>query len=196
MKALNKKIIIGILFFGIFAFLFPITGYAYAQSYPDVVDGDKVTGNTAHTDIGIKIDESQLSFTAPVTINFAMKADGSFISPSDGAAKFTNNSKFDLKISEYQVISDSVAKGCPASSFNITDGSNVYKLSVVPDSSTKTYDFAVSQNIVDSDWLMPCQESKNTLGLSFKDGLMKNITSNTWTSGHPLQQVIWTISAA
>lgn len=131
--------------FSIFTF-----GIAYADTdYPGVNDGVSGYGKTATTQVGLKIDESQLCFTAPSVINFAMKGDGSFICPSDGAAKFTNNSIFALKVSSFDVASDSAATGLSTSAYGTSNSNCAYKIKVKPGSGTPI-DFAVSGSSLDS----------------------------------------------
>lgn len=198
MRAIKKTTFtmfgLALLFLGI---LMLQPNFAEAVDYPGVQDGEPVTEDTtASTEVGLKIDDSQLCFTAPAIINFALMADGSFKYPTDNLAKFTNNSVFDLKVVQYEIASDSVAKGYSSSGFSSATDANAYKLSVKPNGGTAV-DFAVTnKNLSATEWKVPCGSSANTLGLSFSNGQMKNVSGSIWTTGHKLQQVLWTLSAA
>lgn len=173
-----------------------IPAIAMAADYPGVDDGTVTTGNTAQTEVGLKADESQLSFTAPAVINFAMKADGTFEYPTN--AKFTNNSIFDLRVKSYVVTSDASvnAHGVSSADYDTATEANTYKLQVKPGTGSLV-DFAVSQATLSAtDWLIGHTAGATTLGITFDNGVMKNVTSGTWVDGHKLQDVVWTVAAA
>lgn len=164
-----------------------------ATQYPDAEHQD-IKGATASTEVGLKTDDSQLSFTAPSIINFAMIDDGTFEYPT--TAHFTNKSIFDIKVVKYDVTSDPVAHGKAVANFDTATDDNAYKVKVAAGSGN-AIDFAISQASVSADeWIIGHDGATKTLSLTFSDGKIKNITPGTWTDGHKLQDVVWTVAAA
>lgn len=192
-----------ILFFGLL--LISICSFyslANAADYPGVEEGKIQAGNTATTDMNVRIDDEQLSFTAPSVINFSMRGDGSFITPNDGVAYIKNNSVMAIKVIKYDITCDEIAHG--VADIGQASGNNSYAINIKPNSGGSVRPFAVSSSQegmtrLGNDWVMQKSGTKDadTLALSFSDGKMINVTDGTWASpnGHALQKVLWTVSA-
>lgn len=172
--------------------LVPSIAFA-AVDYPGYENTDK-TGTSAETEVGLKLDqESQLSFTAPTTINFALKADGSFAVPT--GAYFKNNSVFKIKVVSYAVTSAEGTTGVA----DVTDktSADTYQISVTGNDSTAV-PFAISSADTWAGWTLAAagaSASADTCNLTFA-GKMVNPTGTKWTSGAKLQDVVWTVAAA
>lgn len=108
-KNLSAKWFVGVAILVIaFCVLIPCVAMADV-SYPSSDEGS-YTGTTADTQVGLMLDEeSQLSFTAPTVINFALNSDGTFQVPT--GAYFKNDSVFDIKVVSFEVTSKSGATG-------------------------------------------------------------------------------------
>lgn len=106
-KSLNRKWIVACSVIAL-AVCALVPAMAWAVDYPGYEEG-AITGTTAETQVGLKVDESQLSFTAPTVINFAMNADGTFQVPTEAFIK--NNSVMPIKVVSYAVTSKSGATG-------------------------------------------------------------------------------------
>lgn len=174
--------------------LIPIS--AWAVDYPGVGDDEASVGGSVSTEVGLWADESEISFSAPAVINFAMKGDGEFVYPTAGAAKIKNNSIFDIKVKQYVITNDADAHGMADIS---TAGStaNAYQLKVKPGTGAN-YDFATAGTVTcgNTDWTIGHVEGSNSLGLTFSNGKMVNATSIWGDTGHHLQDVVWTVQAA
>lgn len=175
---------------------------ALGADYPGADEQDIVKGSTASTDVNVKIDDEQLSFTAPSIINFAMKGDGTFICPDDNVAYIKNNSVMGIKVKKYEVASDSEATG--VADLTKADAKNSYFINIQANDGGTKRPFSVSSTAegqvgLGSDWIMEKSGTAglDTLGLRFSDGKMINVTEGTWANpnGHALQKVVWTVSA-
>ena len=118
--------------------LIPVVSFAVDYPGAEVYD---VQGTTAQTAVGLKTDESQLSFTAPSVINFALKPDGTFISPTSENTYIKNNSLMDIKVKSFAVTSKSGAVG--VADVSGATQANTYQINVKGNTNT-LFPFAVS----------------------------------------------------
>lgn len=194
----TKACIIAAVACALFA-LIAIPCFANAETgWPGVEHQTIEAGNTATTVVNLKADDTRLSFIAPSVINFAMKANGDFITPDAGTAYVQNLSVMSIRVSNYEVTSDAVAKGVAAANFDAATDTNAYKVKIQPNSGTAV-DFAVSQaDLAKADWTMAkagAASSADKLSFTFSDGKMKNIGSGIWGTGYHLQDVVWHVTA-
>ena len=190
-KNLHVKWFFGVAIFAIAFFgLIPCAAMADV-SYPGS-DESSNTGTTAETQVGLKLDqESQLSFTAPTVVNFALNSDGTFQVPT--GAYFKNDSVFDIKVVSYAVTSKSGATGVE----DVTGKSSAdtYQINV-KGTSGDAVPFAINSASDWAGWTLGAKSSTtDTCTLTFSNGKMINPTGSIWKNGAPLQEVVWTVSA-
>ena len=127
LENVNKKIIVAFVVLAtVFCVFIPFIAYADEVEYPGNAEGS-FTGTSAETEVGLKLDEdSQLKFTAPTVINFALKSDGEFAVPTGAYIK--NNSAFKIKVSAFDVTNASGTTG--VESINSQTEDNTYQISV------------------------------------------------------------------
>lgn len=190
------------LMFMVSTMLIVVPNYAIAADFPGSEEQLIESGNKAITNMNIKIDDEQLSFTAPSVINFAMRGDGTFITPNDDVAYIKNNSLMAIKVKKFEILSDPAAKGVV--DLSSAKDSNAYFVNIKPNANGTVRPFSVSSgeqgtDILGNDWIMKKSGTtgQDTLGLRFSDGKMINIADDIWSgpTGHALQKVTWTVSA-
>ena len=142
-KQIKKSLLIGFMFLVIvgcmFAMLIPP---AYAETY---------NTNYGTTNVNISVDDQQLSFTAPTSIDFSMGADGTFTTPSNEVAYIKNNSVMPIRVSSYDVYNDATE----ATGFETVDCSeaksvvNAYQIDIATNGQSDYISFAKSKNFSD-----------------------------------------------
>lgn len=165
--------------------LMPCVAFADPVPYPGSAEG-AVTGTTAETQVWLKLDEeSQLQFTAPTVVNFALNADGTFQVPT--GAYFKNDSVFSIKVVSYAVTPKSGATGVADVTGQTTN--DTYQVNV-KGSSGDAVPFAINSADGWTGWTLGAKTTTtDTCTLTFSDGKMVNPTGSIWTSGAPLQEV-------
>lgn len=127
LENINKKMIVAfVVLASVFCALIPFIANADEVEYPGYAEGS-IAGTSAETEVGLKLDEeSQLKFTAPTIINFALKSDGEFAVPTGAYIK--NNSVFKIKVSAFEVTNADGTTG--VESINSQTEDNTYQIFV------------------------------------------------------------------
>lgn len=152
--------------------------------------------STAETDVVLKVDETQLSVTAPLQIPLTMLAGGSFAAPDPSSAKIVNESVVRVAVKSYTVEANSQTNAVNESAFDDAVEPNTWWASVSPNAG-KTYSFSESQPSLGSAWNMSAAGGGSDEIELTLDGAMKNATGTVdWSTQTKLADVTWTFGAS
>lgn len=151
--------------------------------------------STAETDLMLKVDDTQLSVTAPLTITYAMKADGTFVTPPAASVKITNNSIMSVAVKSFTVVPLANTAAVTQAGFQASAAKNAWWSTVAPNGGTAV-DCGVSQASLGSAWnLAKAGASGAELQLATA-GSMKAIDGIDFSGQQKLADITWTFGAA
>ncbi len=149
---------------------------------------------TASTDVTLQASSDNLSVTAPLTIPFALNADGSFTGPSADATVIQNESAFPVKVESFAFanqIGEAITEDEAADSME----ANAWWATVAPNEG-EAVAMNQDQASLSADWNMATAEAEgDSLELTCA-GAMKNIDGTVdFSEAQELGTITWTFAA-
>lgn len=152
--------------------------------------------STAETEVMLSIDDTQLSVTAPTTVDIAMKADGSFVAPDAASAKIVNKSTMGVSVKGFAVAAAANTNPVAKSGFDASSEANAWWSSVAANGEGEV-PFSVSQAALGSAWSMEKAGADGSeLELTIAGSMKALDGSIDYSSAQELATVTWTFSAA
>lgn len=148
---------------------------------------------TASTDVTLQASSDNLSVTAPLTIPFALNADGSFTGPSADSTVIDNNSAIPVKVASFDWTTET-GNAVAEASFADAGEANAWFATMAANEGD-AIDMNQSADTLDSSWNMAADGPDDKIELTCA-GAMKNIDGTVdFSEAQELGTITWTFAA-
>lgn len=150
---------------------------------------------SASTEVNLQVDDSQISVTAPTAIDYAMRADGTFIAPEASATKIENHSAMPIAVKGFTA-TVGVGSAVAQADFAASTEANAWWNTVAPNEGAAVA-FNKDAATLSAEWNMAAEGAQgDELALTCA-GAMKNIDGTVdFSQAQKLATVSWTFGVA